>query len=75
MNLVLKITSCPNNVCGVQQSIQESILQYLKYFIHRNTDEGICTPDTIRIKLIGDGTQIGWELSHKYCLHNHWWRW
>ena len=63
MNSKLKITSCPNGVCGVQQSIRERILQRLQYFIHKNTDRGVSTPDTIRIKLTGDGTQIGRELK------------
>ena len=61
MNSTLKITNYPNSVCGVQQSIREWILQRLKYFIHKNSDQGVSTPDTIRIKLTGDGTQIGRE--------------
>jgi len=43
MNFVIKINGCPNNICGVQQSIQEHILHHFTYF---NKDEGINTPDT-----------------------------
>ena len=63
MNAMMEITSCPNNICGVQQSIRERILQCLTYFIHRNNDDGINTPDTIRIKMTGDGTNIGRALK------------
>jgi len=58
MDAMMEITSCPNNICGVQQSIRERILQCLTYFIHRNNDDGTNTPDIIRIKMTGDGTNI-----------------
>ena len=54
---------CPNNVCGVQQSLKQRILKRLEVLICKNTEEGIDTPNTIRIKLTGDGTQIGRELK------------
>lgn len=57
------ISDCPNNVCGVQQSLKTRVLQRLKVFVRKNTEEGIDTPDTIRIKLTGDGTLIGRELK------------
>jgi len=63
MNAMMEITSCPNNICGVQQSIRERILQRLTYFIHRNNDDTINTPDIIRIKMTGDGTNTGRALK------------
>ena len=47
----------------MQQSLKKRVLQRLEVLIHKNTEEGIDTPDTIRIKLTGDGTQIGRELK------------
>ena len=34
------------------------MLYRLQCFIHRNTEQGITTPNTIRVKLTGDGTRI-----------------
>lgn len=62
LNSNLMITNCPND-CGVQQSLKARLLQRLEVFIHHNTRKGIDTPDIIRIKLTGDGTQIGRELK------------
>ena len=47
----------------MQQSLKKRVLQRLEVLIRKNTEEGIDTPDTIRIKLTGDGTQIGRELK------------
>ena len=47
----------------MQQSLKKRVLQRLEVLIRKNTEEGINTPDTIRIKLTGDGTQIGRELK------------
>ena len=63
LNSKVNITNCPNNICGVQQSLNKLVLQQLQVFVHKNAEKGIDTPDTIRIKLTGDGTQIGRELK------------
>ena len=63
MNSEFNITSCPNNIIGVQQSIKERIKQRIKCLVKQNEREGKSTPSTIRIKLTGDGTQIGRGLN------------
>ena len=63
LNANFKISDCPNNVSGVQQSLKKRVLQWLEVLIRKNTEQGIDTPNTIKIKLTGDGTQIGRELK------------
>ena len=58
LNSQFHIFNCPNNIIGVQQSLRERILKRLTCLIHKNTEEGVNTPNTIRIKLTGDGTRI-----------------
>ena len=47
----------------MQQILKKGVLQRLEVLIRKNTEDGIDTPNTIRIKLTGDGTQIGRELK------------
>ena len=58
LNSQFHIYNCPNNVIGIQHSLRERILQRLKCFIRKNTENGFNTPNTIRIKLTADGTRI-----------------
>ena len=48
-------------MCVLCNKVFESA--FYNIFLHKNTDQGVSTPDTIRIKLTGDGTQIGRELN------------
>ena len=59
LNSQFTIKNCPNNITGIQQSINERIKHRIKYLVQQNTKAGKLTPSTIRIKLTGDGTQIG----------------
>ena len=63
LNSTFTITNCPNNTIGVQTSLRARILYRLQCFINRNAKEGLATPDTIRIKLTGDGTRIARSLD------------
>ena len=44
-------------------AIKQHILKRLEVLIFKNTEEGINTPNTIRIKFTGDGIQIDRELK------------
>ena len=59
LNSQFKIKNTPNNITGVQQSIKERIEHRLKCLIQRNSLVKKPTLSTIRVKLTGDGTQIG----------------
>ena len=59
LNSQFNIKNTPNNITGVQQSIKERIEHRIKYLIQQNSLVGKPTLSTIRIKLTGDGTQIG----------------
>lgn len=59
MNSKFHIYNCPNNIIGVQHSLRERIVQRLTCFINKSIEEGVDIPNTIRIKLTGDGTKIG----------------
>ena len=59
LNSQFNIKNTPNNITGVQQSIKERIEHRIKYLIQQNSLVGKPAPSTIRIKLTGDGTQIG----------------
>ena len=63
LNSQFGISATPNNIIGVQQSVKARILQRLTILVSKNVKEGINTPSTIRIKLTGDGTQIGRGLN------------
>ena len=56
LNTTFTMSNCPNNIIGVQTSFRTQVLYRLQ--LRRNTVEGIATPNTIRIKLTGDGTRI-----------------
>ena len=43
--------------------MKKHVLLHLEVLIHENYEEGIDTPHIKRIKLTGDGTQIGRELK------------
>ena len=58
LNSTFSIVSCPSNITGVQTSLRARILYRLQCFVHKNSEEGIPTPNIIRIKLTGDGTRI-----------------
>ena len=58
LNESFEISNCPNNIIGVQTSFRARVLHHLQCFIQMNTEKGIATPSTIRIKLTGDGTRI-----------------
>ena len=63
LNSQFGISATPNNIIGIQQSVKACILQRLTILVNKNVKEGVNTPSTIRIKLTGDGTQIGRELN------------
>lgn len=63
LNSQFGISVTPNNIIGVQQSVKARIFQRLTVLVNKNIKEGIDTPSTIRIKLTGDGTQIGRGLN------------
>ena len=56
MNSDFIISPCPNEIVGVQQSLRVRIVYRIKSL--RKTKENANLPDTIRIKLTGDGTRI-----------------
>jgi len=71
LNSELDITNCPNNIIGVQQSFKKRISQYLTSLIQNNNKSGIVTPTNIKVKLTGDGTNIGRGIKvvHKHSLY------
>lgn len=63
LNSQYGIKRCPNNIIGVQQGIKARIIQRLTQFIKQASEQGICIPETFRIKITGDGTQIARGLN------------
>ena len=63
LNSKFNIRSCPNGIIGVQQSLKSRIVQRLTVFIQRASKDGVTLPDTIKIKLTGDGTRIARGLN------------
>ena len=53
LNESFEISNCPNNIIDVQTSFCARVLHCLQCFIQMNTEKGIATPSTIRIKLTG----------------------
>ena len=58
MNSGFKITQTPNGVLGVQQSLRAHITDRLTYLVQKAAKDGNDIPNTIQIKLTGDGTRI-----------------
>ena len=65
LNKEFHITSAPNGITGVQQSLVAHVEARLRYLL-------IKMPDIhkIRIKLTGDGTQIARGLTNKCSFHS-----
>ena len=53
-----KITRTPNGVLGVQQSLRARVTDRVTYLVQKAATDGKDIPNTIRIKLTGDGTRI-----------------
>ena len=62
LNEDFSICSTPNGVVGVQQSLWERLMVRLTHLNDKSSEQGD-VPNTIRIKLTGDGTQIARGLS------------
>lgn len=58
INSMFKITQTPNGVLGVQQSIKARVTVRLTHLIEKAAKDGKDVPNTIRVKLTGDGTKI-----------------
>ena len=72
LNSELDITNCRNNIIGVlQQSLKKQIGQRLTSVIQNNNKSVIVTPTNIKVKLTGDGTNIGRGIKvvHKHSLY------
>ena len=63
LNSTFEIRSTPNGVIGVLQSLKRYVIACLTHLIEKNSADGMEIPDTFRIKLTGDGTQIAQGLS------------
>ena len=63
LNSQYDIKKCPNGIIGVQQSIKLRIIQRLTHFVKQASTEALSTPETFRIKITGDGTQIARGLN------------
>ena len=63
LNLQYGIRRCPNNIIGVQQGIKVRIIQRLTCFVKQASEKGISIPETFRIKITGNGTQIARGLN------------
>ena len=62
LNAQFEIHSAPNGIGGVQQSLRERIMVRLTHLVEKAHKEDEI-PNTIRVKLTGDGTQIARGLS------------
>ena len=62
MNSEFDISPCPNGVIGVQQSLRVRIAYRIKSLLEK-TKENADLPNTIRVKLTGDGTRIARGLN------------
>ena len=62
MNSEFEISPCPNEIIGVQQSLRVRIAYRIKSLLEK-TKENADLPNTIRIKLTGDGTRIARGLN------------
>ena len=58
INSGFKITRAPNGVLGVQQSLRARVTDLVTYLVQKAATDGKDIPNTIRIKLTGDGTRI-----------------
>ena len=58
LNSQYDIKKCPNSIIGVQQSIKLRIVQCLTHFVKQASTKALSIPETFRIKITGDGTQI-----------------
>ena len=63
LNSKFEIRNTPNGVVGVQQSLRKHVTACLTHLVEKRLADGIEIPDTFRIKLTGDGTQIARGLS------------
>ena len=63
LNSKFEIRSAPNGVVGVQQSLRKHVTVCLTHLVEKYSADGMEIPDTFRIKLTGDGTQIARGLS------------
>ena len=63
LNLQHGIKRCPNNIIGVQQGIKIRIIQHLTHFVKQASEQGMSIPETFRIKITVDGTQIARGLN------------
>ena len=63
MNSEFKITQTSNGVLGVQQSLRAHITDRLTYLVQKAAKDGNDIPNTIQIKLTGDGTRIAHGFS------------
>lgn len=63
LNSQYKITSAPNGIVGVQQSLRERLKSRLTRLVEQYNKEKREFPDTIRVKLTGDSTQIARGLN------------
>ena len=58
LNSEYEITTSPNNTIGVQQSLKGRIIYRLTELIKQYQQLGKQLPSTVKVKLMGDGTQI-----------------
>ena len=58
LNLQYDIKKCPNGIIGIQQSIKLRIVQCLTHFIKQTSTKALSIPETFRIKITVDRTQI-----------------
>ncbi len=69
LNAQWNIWPTPNGTCGVQQSLAERLHQRVRHLHHTTSrDAGFQTNLSLRVKLSGDGTNIGKKTSC-YQLH------
>ena len=59
INSRFKIKPSPNGVLGVQQSLRARVTDCLTCSVDKAAQDGRDIPNTVRIKLTGDGTRIG----------------
>ena len=58
LNLQYDIKKCPNGIIDIQQSIKLRIVQCLTHFVKQASTKALSIPETFRIKITDDRTQI-----------------
>ena len=72
LNDQYEIANARESIVGVQQSLKTRLQFVLTFMVNNAESNGAQLPDTLRVKLTGDGTQISkwFNVRSKFCFHS-----